>query len=67
MFLSYRIEKLRIKVEVQKALVNQLHISEKEYGSSYYTDMLHKALCKYIELNSKLICLERKQRDLTSE
>jgi hypothetical protein len=67
MFLSYRIEKLRIKVEVQKALVDKLQIAEKEYGSSYYTDRFHEAFCKYVQLNSKLKYLERKQGGRTSE
>jgi hypothetical protein len=61
MFLSYRIRKLKIKVEVQKALVDNLQIAEKQYASSYYTDMFHKAVCKYVELNSKLKYLKGKQ------
>lgn len=61
MFLDYRIRKLQIKVDVQKALTDKLAIAEKEYGKTYYTDKFHKAHCKWVELNSELKWLKDKQ------
>jgi hypothetical protein len=61
MFLDYRIRRLQIKVDVQKALTDKLEITEKEYGRAYYTDKFHKAHCQWLELNSKLQWLKDKK------
>jgi hypothetical protein len=53
-FLNYRIRKLQVKVDCQKAVTEILTKVEKEYGSSYYTDKLIRSHHKYIELNSHL-------------
>lgn len=59
MFLKYRIEKLSLKVDVQKAYVDKIEIAAKEYCNSYYTDKLHREHLKYLNLNSRLHWLER--------
>ena len=61
MFDTYRMRRLKTKTEVQKALVDKLEIAEKEYGSGYYTNKLHDAVCKLVELRSKLKWLEDRQ------
>jgi hypothetical protein len=60
MFEKYRINKLKIKAEVQQALVDKLEIAEKEYGISYYTNKFHREFCKLVEINSKLKYLQDK-------
>jgi hypothetical protein len=59
-FLNYRIRKLQVKVDCQKAATEILTIVEKQYGSSYYTDKLIESHRKYIELNSQLEFLKGK-------
>lgn len=63
MFLNYRIEKLKIKVAVQKNLVDNLATAEKEYGRYHVTQTYHTACCVLTELESKLHILEAKRTD----
>jgi hypothetical protein len=60
MFLKYRIERLKKKIYIQKAAVEKIEVVEKQYGSSYYTDLILKEHRKWLELNSKLHFLMRK-------
>lgn len=58
MFDKLRINRLRIKIDVQKAFTDKLEIAEKEYGSSYYTNRYHREFCKLVEMQSKVKFLE---------
>jgi len=60
MFLKYRIQRLQIKTDIQRALVDKLEVAEKEYGSTYYTDLMIREHCKWVGLNSRLHFLKRK-------
>ena len=60
MFLRYRIEKLKQKVEVQKGLVDELRAVSARYGQSYYDDQVIEQHTKWLELNSRLKYLESK-------
>ncbi|MFA6204184.1 MAG: hypothetical protein WC710_13490 [Gallionella sp.] len=40
------------KLSAQQALCDLLEKAESEYGSSYYTDRWHDAVCKRIQLAS---------------
>ena len=62
-FLKWRIERLKIKVEAQKAAVSFLVDKEHVYKNSYYTDRLIKEHRGFVELNSKLKYLERKLKN----
>jgi hypothetical protein len=60
MFLKYRIRKLQIKVDCQKAETERLEVAEKEYRVSYYTNKLIASHRAYVELNSHLEFLKGK-------
>jgi hypothetical protein len=60
MFLKYRIRKLQIKVDGQKAETERLEVAERDYGVSYYTNKLIESHRAYVELNSHLEFLKGK-------
>ena len=60
MFLNYRIRKLQIKVDGQKAEIEMLEVAERDYGISYYTNKLIASNRAYVELNSHLEFLKGK-------
>jgi len=60
MFLKYRIRNMQLKLDKQTELVSLLKLAEKEYNVSYYTNKLHDAVLKRIEISSKLKYLQDK-------
>ena len=60
-FINYRIKRLQIKVDGQKARTEKLTIAAGFYKNSYYTDQLIDSHCKLVELSSELKWLKDKK------
>jgi len=60
MFLKYRIRKQQLRLDQQMALVDMLKVAEKEYAVSFYTNKVHDAVLKRMEIESKLKYLQDK-------
>lgn len=54
MWHQWRANTLTLKLQVQTERCNLLQIAEREYASSYYTDRLHDAVCRRIEIAGAL-------------
>jgi len=60
MFEQFRINRLKPKIDSQRALVDKLSIAEAEYKNSYYTDKFHAEFCKLIGMQSRMKWLKNK-------
>ena len=54
MWHGWRANTLALKLQVQTERCNLLQIAERAYCSSYYTDKLHDAVCRRIEIAGAL-------------
>ena len=50
----WNVDSLTLDLRVQTARCDLLKIAEREYRSSYYTDHFHEAVCRRIDIASKL-------------